>query len=45
MVAFMQPLQYNLRNRDAKYNSITNTATARSSLDAAMTMRSAEINL
>ena len=38
----MQPLQYDLRSRAAKDNSITNAATARSNLDAAITMRSAE---
>ena len=41
----MQPLQYDLRSRAAKDNSITNAATARSNLDAAMTMRSAETEL
>ena len=39
----MQPLQYDLRDPAAKDNSITNAATARSKLDAAITMRSAEI--
>ena len=39
----MQPLQYDLRDPAAKDNSITNAATARSNLDAAITMRSAEI--
>ena len=39
----MQPLQYDLRDPAAKDNSITNVATARSNLDAAITMRSAEI--
>ena len=43
--AFMQPLQYDLRSRAAKDNSITNAATARSNLDAAITMRSAETEL
>ena len=38
----MQPLQYDLRDPAAKDNSITNAATARSNLDAAITMRSAE---
>ena len=38
----MQPLQYDLRSPAAKDNSITNAATARSNLDAAITMRSAE---
>ena len=41
----MQPLQDDLRSRAAKDNSITNTATARSNLDAAITMRSAETEL
>ena len=39
----MQRLQYDLRDPAAKDNSITNAATARSNLDAAITMRSAEI--
>ena len=39
----MQPVQYDLRDPAAKDNSITNAATARSNLDAAITMRSAEI--
>ena len=39
----MQPLQYDLRDPAAKDNSITNAATARSNLDAAITMQSAEI--
>ena len=43
--AFMQPLQYDLRSPAAKDNSITNAATARSNLDAAITMRSAETEL
>ena len=38
----MQPLQDDLRDPAAKDNSITNAATARSNLDAAITMRSAE---
>ena len=38
----MQPLQYDLRDPAAKDSSITNAATARSNLDAAITMRSAE---
>ena len=42
VAAFMQPLQYDLRDPAAKDNSITNAATARSNLDAAITMRSAE---
>ena len=41
----MRPLQYDLRSPAAKDNSITNTATARSNLDAAITMRSAETEL
>ena len=41
----MQPLQYDSRDRAAKDNSITNAATARSNLDAAITMRSAETEL
>ena len=41
----MQPLQYDLRSSAAKDNSITNAATARSNLDAAITMRSAETDL
>ena len=45
VAAFMQPLQYDLRSRAAKDNSITNAATARSNLDAATTMRSAETEL
>ena len=32
----MQPLQYDLRDPAAKDNSITNAATARSNLDAAI---------
>ena len=43
VAAFMQPVQYDLRDPAAKDNSITNAATARSNLDAAITMRSAEI--
>ena len=39
VAAFMQPLQYDLRDPAAKDNSITNAATARSNLDAAITMR------
>ena len=35
----MQTLQYDLRDPAAKANSITNAATARSNLDAAITMR------
>ena len=45
VAAFMQPLQYDLRDPAAKDNSITNAATARSNLDAAITMRSAETEL
>ena len=41
----MQPLQYDLRSRAAKDNSITNAATAQSNLDTAITMRSAETEL
>ena len=41
----MQPLQYDLRDRAANDNSMTNAATARSNLDAAITMRSAETEL
>ena len=41
----MQPLQYDLRSPAAKDNSSTNAATARSNLDAATTMRSAETEL
>ena len=41
----MQPLQYDLRSPAAKDNSITHAATARSNLDAAITMRSAETEL
>ena len=42
----MQPLQYDLRSLAAKdINSITNAATARSNLDAAITMRFAETEL
>ena len=45
VAAFMQPLQYDLRDPAAKDNSITNAAAARSNLDAAITMRSAETEL
>ena len=45
VAAFMQPLQYDLRSPAAKDTSITNAATARSNLDAAITMRSAETEL
>ena len=41
----MQPLQDDLRDPAAKDNSITNAATARSNLDAAIAMRSAETEL
>ena len=41
----MQPLQDDLWDPAAKENSITNAATARSNLDAAITMRSAETEL
>ena len=41
----MQPLQYDLRDPAAKDNGITHAATARSNLDAAITMRSAETEL
>ena len=41
----MQPLQDDLRDPAAKDNSITSAATARSNLDAAITMRSAETEL
>ena len=41
----MQPLQDDFRDPAAKDNSITNAATARSNLDAAITMRSAESEL
>ena len=36
VAALMQPLQYDLRDPAAKDNSITNAATARSNLDAAI---------
>ena len=45
VAALMQPLQYDLRDPAAKDNSITHAAAARSNLDAAITMRSAEIEL
>ena len=45
VAAFMQPLQYDLRDPAAKDNIITNAATARSNLDAAITMRSAKAEL
>ena len=45
VAAFMQPLQYDLRDPAAKDNSITKAAVARSNLDAAITTRSAETEL
>ena len=45
LIAFMQPLQDDFRDPAAKDNSITNAATARSNLDAPITMRSAETEL
>ena len=45
IAAWMQPLQYDLRDPAAKYNSITHAAAATSNLDAAITMRSAENEL
>jgi hypothetical protein len=45
VAAFMQPLQYDLRSRTAKNNSITNAAIERNNLDTAITMRSAETEL
>ena len=45
VAAFMQPLQYDLRDPAAKDNSITHAASAWSNLDAAITMRSAETEL
>ena len=41
----MHPLQYDLRSSAAKDNSITHAAAARSNLDAATTIRSAETEL
>ena len=41
----MQPLQDDLWSRAAKDNSMTNAATVRRNLDAAITMRSAETEL
>ena len=41
----MQPLQDDFRDPATKNNSITNAATARSNLDAAITMRSVETEL
>ena len=43
VAAFMQPVQDDLRDPAAK--DITHAATARSNLDAAITMRSAETEL
>ena len=45
VAAFMRPLQYDWRCPAAKDNSITHAAAARSNLDAAITMRSAETEL
>ena len=45
VAAFVQALQYDLRSPAAQDNSITNAATARSNLDTAITMRSAETEL
>ena len=45
VAAFMQPLQDDWRDPAAKDNGITHAATARSNLDAAITMRSAETEL
>ena len=45
VAAFMQPLQYDLWSPAAKDNGITHAATARSNLDAAITMRSAKTEL
>ena len=45
VAAFMQPLQYDLRSPAAKDNSITNAATARSNLDTAIAIGSAEAEL
>ena len=45
VAAFIQPHQYDLRSPDAKDNSITHAAVARSNLDAAITMRSAKTRL
>ena len=45
VAAFMQPLQYDFRDPAAKDNSMTNAATVRRNLDAAITMRSAETEL
>ena len=45
VAALMQRLQYDLRDPAAKDNIITNAATARSNLDAAITTRSAKTEL
>ena len=46
VAAFMQPLQYDFTKSSCKKdNSITHAAVARSNLDAAITMRSAETEL
>ena len=45
VAAFMQLLQNDFRDPAAKNNSITNVAIARSNLDAAITMRSADTEL
>ena len=45
VATWMQPLQYDSRDPAAKDNSITHAAAARSSLDAAITMRSAKTEL
>ena len=45
IAAWMQPLQYDLQSSAAKDNSIAHAAAAPSNLDAAITMRSAEIEL
>ena len=45
LAAWLQPLQYDLRDPAAKDNSITHAAAAPSNLDAATTMRSAETEL
>ena len=45
IAAWIQPLQYDLRCSAVKDNSITHAAAAPSNLDAATTMRSAEIEL
>ena len=45
IAAWMLPLQYDLRSSAAKDNSIMHAAAARSNLDAAITLRSAETDL